>query len=61
MGFQGELAQHHERGGEAAAKFKESIDEVQAEQALPGCSGILAVPKGNLRISIRATDDSIFE
>jgi len=33
VGFQGELAQHHERGGEAAAKFKESIDEVQAEQA----------------------------
>lgn len=33
VGFEGELAQHQERAGDAAAEFKRSIDDVQAEQA----------------------------
>lgn len=31
VGFEGELLQYHESGGEAAAKFKQSIDEVQQQ------------------------------
>lgn len=33
VGFEGALAQHQERAGDAAAEFKRSIDDVQAEQA----------------------------